>query len=85
MNNDRLTRRGWTRGQVALSFLVLSAGIACGLAIYSSATTLISLFRTASTVLFLPLLLSLVLTFLLEPIVSQLEKLFSRSCSILIV
>ncbi|MBW2503037.1 MAG: AI-2E family transporter [Deltaproteobacteria bacterium] len=85
MNNDPVARRGLTRGQVALSFLVLSAGIACGLAIYSSATTLISLFRTASTVLFLPLLLSLVLTFLLEPIVAQLEKLFSRSGSILIV
>jgi len=79
------TRRGWTKGQVLLAFLVLTAAIACGLAIYSSATSLIGLFREASTVLFLPLLLSLILTFLLEPPVSQLEKFFSRSCSIFVV
>ena len=78
-------RRGWTKGQVLLAFLVLTAAIACGLAIYSSATSLIGLFREASTVLFLPLLLSLILTFLLEPPVSQFEKIFSRSCSIFVV
>lgn len=84
MISDRM-RRGWTRGQVLLSFLILTAGIATGLAIYSSATSLIGLFREASTVLFLPLLLSLVLTFLLEPVVSQLEKFLSRSGSILVI
>ena len=78
-------RRGWTRGQVLLAFLVLAGAIACGLAIYSSASSLIGLFRQASTVLFLPLLLSLILTFLLEPPVSQFEKMFSRTGSIFIV
>jgi len=77
--------RGWTRGQVALAFLVLSAAIACGLSIYSSASSLIGLGRAAFSVLFLPLLLSLVLTFLLDPLVSKLEKLFSRSGSIFLV
>lgn len=79
------TRRGWSRSQLALAFLVLSAAIACGLSIYSSASSLIGLGRAAFSVLFLPLLLSLVLAFLLDPLVSRLEKLFSRSGSIFLV
>ncbi len=79
------TRRGWTRGQVALAFLVLSAAIACGLSIYASASSLIGLGRAAFSVLFLPLLLSLVFAFLLDPIVTKFEALFSRSGSILVV
>jgi len=77
--------RGWTRAQVALAFLVFTAAIACGLAIYSSASSLIGLSRAAFSVLFLPLLLSLVLAFLLDPPVTQLERLFSRTGSIFIV
>lgn len=77
--------RGWTRAQIALAFLILTAAIACGLAIYSSASSLIGISRTAFSVLFLPLLLSLVLSFLLDPAVTQLEKLCTRSGSIFIV
>lgn len=85
MSNGFSPRRGWTRGQVALAFLILSAGIACGLAVYSSATSLIGIFREASTVLFLPLLLSLILTFLLEPVVAFFERMLSRAGSIFLV
>ena len=77
--------RGWTRGQVALAFLVLSAAIACGLAIYSSASSLTGLSRAAFSVLFLPLLLSLVLSFLLDPLVNQMERFCTRTGSIFIV
>ncbi len=77
--------RAWTRGQVAMAFLVLSAAIACGLAVYSSASSLTGLSRAAFSVLFLPLLLSLVLSFLLDPLVSQMEKLCTRTGSIFIV
>jgi putative permease len=77
--------RGWTRGQVALAFLILSAAIACGLAVYSSASSLTGLSRAAFSVLFLPLLLSLVLSFLLDPLVNQMERLCTRTGSIFIV
>ena len=76
---------GWTRSQVALAFLVLSAAIACGLAIYSSASSLTGLSRAAFSVLFLPLLLSLVLSFLLDPLVNQMERFCTRTGSIFIV
>lgn len=86
MTNGRPNRRGWTRGQVLLAFLVLAAGIASGLAIFSSATTLISLSRTAFSALFLPLLLALVLSFLLDPVVQYLEKMrIGRTAGIFIV
>ena len=67
-------KRPLDRTQMILLYIVLTAGLATGLAIYSSATTLISLARTASSVLFLPILLSLVLAFLLEPVVSFFER-----------
>ncbi len=85
MNQLSQSRRGWTRAQVALAFLILTAALACGLAIYSSASSLIGISRTAFSVLFLPLLLSLVLSFLLDPVVTQLEKLCTRTGSIIIV
>lgn len=78
-------QRGWTRAQVALAFIILTFAIASGLVIYSSATSLIGLWRTASSVLFLPLLISLVLAFLLEPLVTQFEKFFTRTGSIFIL
>ncbi len=77
--------RGWTRAQVALAFLVLTAAIACGLFAYSSASSLIGLSRAGFSVLFLPLLFSLVLAFLLDPLVTQLEKICTRTGSIFIV
>jgi putative permease len=85
MSNFPHKNRGWTRAQVAMAFLILAAAIACGLAVYSSASSLIGLLRTAFSVLFLPLLLSLVLTFLLDPLVTRLERLFSRTGSIFVV
>ena len=85
MNNYLQRNRAWTRAQVALAFLILTAGIACGQAVYSSASSVIGLLRTAFSVLFLPLLLSLVLTFLLDPLVSGLERLFSRTGSIFVI
>jgi putative permease len=85
MNIQTPKTRGWTRAQVALAFLVLTAAIACGLSVYSSASSLIGLSRAGFSVLFLPLLFSLVLSFLLDPLVTQLEKLFTRTGSIFIV
>ena len=87
MNNlPPTTKRHADRTQMILFYIVLTTGLATGLAIYSSATTLISLVRTASAVLFLPILLSLVLTFLLEPVVSFFErKTKNRITSIFIV
>ena len=79
------SRRSWTRGQVLLAFLILTAAIACGLSIYSSATTLIGVTQTAFSVLFMPLLLSLILAFLLEPPVSKLSNYLSRTQSIFLV
>ena len=85
MSASPVSRRAWTRGQVLLAFLVLTSAIACGLAVYSSATTMIGVTRTAFSVLFLPLLLSMVLSFLLEPPVAKLSNHFSRTSSIFIV
>jgi len=76
---------GWTRARVATAFFVLTAAIACGLSIYSSASSLTGLSRAGFSVLFLPLLLSLVLAFLLDPVVTHIEKIFTRTSSIFIV
>jgi putative permease len=86
MTNVSSQRRGWTRGQVLLAFLVLTAAIASGLAIFSSATTLTNLSRTAFSALFMPLLLALVLSFLLDPMVHFIEKMsIGRTASIFVV
>ncbi len=66
-------RKSLARAQLLLLFLVLTAAIAAGLAIYSSASTVIALFRTATTGLFLPLLLSLIVAFVLGPAVRFIE------------
>ena len=85
-NTTQPAKRQVDRTQMILLYFVLTAGLSTGLAIYSSATTLIALVSTASAVLFLPLLLSLVLTFLLEPVVSFFErKTGKRISSIFIV
>ncbi len=83
---ELLNRKRINRSQAVLFFLTLAAGIATGLIVYSSATTIMSLLRTATTALFVPLLISLVLTFLLEPPVTYLErKTGRRTLSIFIV
>lgn len=67
-------------------FIVLTAGIASGAAIFSSASTLASWFETATSGLFLPLLLSLIVTFLLDPLVQLFERTqISRTASIFAV
>ncbi len=76
----------WSRAQVAVLYLVLTTGIASGIIIYSSATAFTDLFRTATSGLFLPLLLSLVLSFLLDPVVQFFESdHIGRTASIFIV
>ena len=57
-----------------LFYLTMTAAIASGLAIFSSASTITVLFRSAVSGLFVPLLLSMVSAFLLDPLVSSLEK-----------
>ena len=77
---------GLTRIQLVWLFLVLMMGIAAGLSIFSSASNIIALFRQATAGLFLPILLSLILTFLLEPPVRYIERAgYSRVIAIFVV
>lgn len=79
-------RNPLTRAQLLLSYLLLTAAIATGLALFSSATTVINLIHTATADVLLPLLLALIVTFLLEPLVSTIERAqISRSFSIFLV
>lgn len=57
-----------------LFYLTMTAAIASGLVIFSSASTITVLFRSAVSGLFVPMLLSLVAAFLLDPLVGMLEK-----------
>lgn len=80
------TTSKFSRPQLLLFYIVLTAAIASGLAIFSSASTVISLFQTATAGLFLPFLLSLILSFLLEPAVRFIEgRRISRTTSIFII
>jgi len=75
-----------TRAQFLLAYLLLTAAIATGLALYSSATAVIELIRTATSGILLPLLLALMTTFLLEPAVNFIEReTISRTTSIFVV
>ena len=75
-----------TRVHLLLFFFVLAAGIAVGLSLFSSASTFLDLIRTATSGLFLPLLLSLIASFLLGPIVAFIEREnISRTLSIFLV
>ncbi|MBN1957930.1 MAG: AI-2E family transporter [Desulfuromonadales bacterium] len=65
---------GLNRAQVAVLYLVLTTAIASGIAIYSSASNITALLKTATTGLFLPILLSLIVAFLLDPAVQYFEK-----------
>lgn len=77
---------GLNRAQVAVLYLVLTTAIASGIAIYSSASNITTLLRTATTGLFLPVLLSLITAFLLDPAVQFFEKQkLSRTLSIFLV
>lgn len=79
-------RNPLTRAQFLLSYLLLTAAIATGLALFSSATTVINLIQTATADVLLPLLLALIVTFLLEPLVTFIEReRISRSTSIFVV
>jgi putative permease len=69
-----------------LFYLTMTAALASGLAIYFSASTVFELVKDATSGLFLPLLLSLILSFLLQPAVGLIEReAISRSTAILIV
>lgn len=57
-----------------LLYLTMTAAIASGLAIFSSASTITVLMRSATAGLFLPLLLAVVAAFVLDPLISTLEK-----------
>ena len=77
---------GMSRSQVAVLYLVLTTAIASGIAIYSSASTVTALLKTATTGLFLPLMLALIASFLLDPLVHFVEgKKINRTASIFIV
>jgi len=77
------TQKTLSRPQILLFFFLFTASIAMGLVLFSSASTAYTLFRTATTGLFLPFLLALILTFFLEPAVRQGEKKgLSRTSSI---
>ncbi|WP_027714585.1 AI-2E family transporter [Desulfuromonas sp. TF] len=81
-----LSNNKFSRPQLLLFYIVLTAAIASGLAIFFSASTVISLFRTATAGLFLPLLLSLIVTFLLEPAVRLVEgERISRTAGIFVI
>lgn len=77
---------GFSRAQVLMLYLVLTASIASGIAIFSSASIVTDLLQTATSGLFLPILLSLIATFLLDPAVQFLEgERISRTAGIFIV
>lgn len=75
-----------SRAQVLLLYIVLTAAIASGIAIFSSASTITDMLRTATDGLFLPILLSLIVAFLLDPAVQFFEReKIGRTGSIFIV
>lgn len=77
---------GFSRAQVVLLYLVLTAAIASGIAIFSSASTITNMFGAATDGLFLPILISLIVAFLLDPAVQFFEReKIGRTGSIFIV
>ena len=77
---------GLSRAQVILLYIVLTAAIASGIAIFSSASTITAMLRTATDGLFLPILISLIVAFLLDPAVQFFEReRIGRTGSIFIV
>ena len=81
-----MNSQGMSRAQVAVLYLVLTMSIASGIAIYSSASTITALLEIATTDLFLPILISLIVSFLLDPAVYFFEgEKIHRTLSIFIV
>ncbi|MDX2479397.1 MAG: AI-2E family transporter [Desulfuromusa sp.] len=79
-------QNGMSRAQVAVLYLVLTTAIASGIAIYSSASTVTVLLKTATAGLLLPILLSMILSFLLDPAVQFFHsKKINRTLGIFIV
>lgn len=77
---------GISRAQVVVLYFVLTMAIASGIAIFSSASTITEMLHTATDGLFLPILLSLIVAFLLDPAVQFFEQeKISRTGSIFIV
>ncbi|MCA1796694.1 MAG: AI-2E family transporter [Geobacteraceae bacterium] len=63
-----------TRSQFLFFYLVMTAALASGLAIFSSASTIALTLRSAAAGIFVPLILALATAFVLDPVVSRLEK-----------
>jgi putative permease len=63
-----------TRSQFLFFYLVMTAALASGLAIFSSASTIALTLRSAAGGIFMPLILALATAFVLDPVVSRLEK-----------
>jgi putative permease len=79
-------RKSITQKQFLLFFLIFTLSLATGLTMFSSISTITSWFKTATGGLFLPILLSMILAFLLEPIVGFLEgESVPRTVSILVI
>ncbi|MBN2427924.1 MAG: AI-2E family transporter [Deltaproteobacteria bacterium] len=79
-------RRNITQKQFLVLFLVFTLSLATGLTMFSSISTITAWIRTATGGLFLPILLSLILAFLVEPLVSFLEgENVPRTASILVI
>lgn len=77
---------GFSRAQVVLLYFVLTAAIASGISIFSSASTVTNMLRAATDGLFLPTLISLIVAFLLDPAVQFFEnEKIGRTSSIFIV
>jgi len=73
------------KNQFFLQYLVLTLSIASGLAIFTSASRITELMEIATTGIFLPILLALVASFLLEPAVRRFERGMSRTAAIFLV
>jgi len=74
------------RAQVAVLYLVLTTAIASGIAIFSSASNITALLKAATAGLFLPILLSLIVAFLVEPLVQYFENRHNgRTLSVFVV
>jgi len=84
--SEHFLRQRQGRVHYLLFYLSMTGAIASGLAIYFSASTILELVKDATSGLLLPLLLSLIFTFLLQPAVSFIEREeINRSTAILIV
>ena len=82
-SNDR---RSITQKQFLLLFLIFTLSLATGLTMFSSISTVTSWIKTATGGLFLPILLSMILAFLLEPLIGFLEgENIPRTVSILVI